>query len=90
MFGLLLRNIGVPLAAIFLLSQTALGLQGAFLAVAIVLTIANILSIFIQLLKIFGNALTLRGGRVIVQIFSIIFEIVTVVLYWLYYFIYIR
>jgi apolipoprotein N-acyltransferase len=90
MFGLLLRNIGVPLSAIFLLSQTALGLQGAFLAVAIVLTIANILSIFIQLFKIFGNALTLRGGRVIVQIFSIIFEIVTVVLYWLYYFIYIR
>lgn len=90
MFALLLRTIGVPIAAIFLLSQTALGLQGAFLAVVIVLTVVNVLSIFIQLLKIFGNALTLRGGRVIVQIFSIVFEIVSVVLYWLYYFIYIR
>ena len=43
-----------------------------------------------QIFKIFGNALVLRGGRVIVQIFSIVFEIVTLVLYWLYYFIYIR
>ncbi len=90
MFGLLLRNIGIPIAAIYLLSQTAIGLQGAFLAVAIVLTIVNIFSILWQLFKIFGNALILRGGRVIIQIFSIVFEIVTVVLYWLYYFIYIK
>ncbi len=90
MFGLLLRNFGIPIAAIYLLSQTAIGLHGAFLGVAIALTAVNIFSILWQIFKIFGNALVLRGGRVIVQIFSIVFEIVTLVLYWLYYFIYIR
>lgn len=90
MFGLILKNIGIPLAAIYLLSQTSLGLHASFLAVVITLTVINIFSILWKLFKVFGNAIILRGGRVVVQIVSIVFEIVIVVVYWLYYFINIR
>jgi len=86
-FFTILRSVAIPVVAFIGLRNSFLGESGAFLAVAIAVTLINIVSILFGLIKILPNAFLLRGTRVIGLIFSIVIEIVSIIGFWLYYFI---
>jgi hypothetical protein len=80
-----LRSIAIPIVMITLLKNSFLGEQGAWLAVIITLTLVNLVSIVVQLLKILANSLLLKGGKVVGLIITIGVEIVSVIVFWIVY-----
>lgn len=85
-FFLILRSVGIPLAAVYLLSQTALGREGALIAVGLALLVTNIIGIGLNLLKLLGNTVLLRPKAVLYYIGSITVQVLSVFFIWIYYF----
>lgn len=78
LFFTILRTVAIPYVTILFLSNS-LGEKNAWMAVTIVVVIVTIISIIFQALKILGNTVVLRGGRVIQLIITIIIEIIAAV-----------
>lgn len=76
LFFTLLRTVAIPYVTILILGNTALGPQNAFLAVTIVVVIVTIISVIWQSIKIMGNTVVLRAGRVMELLLTIIIEII--------------
>ncbi len=86
LFFIILRSVAIPVAAIYLLSRTALGEEGALIAVGLALLVVNLIGIALNMLKLLGNTLMLKPGAVVYYIFSIIIQAISVLLIWGYYF----
>jgi hypothetical protein len=85
-FNLLIRTIGIPVVAIWLLGNSnILTPQGAFLAVCIVDTIITVPLAIWHGVKVLPNLALIRGKRVVELIIEIVFEIVCVIGIWLVY-----
>ncbi len=76
LFFTILRTVAIPYVTILFLSNTALGPQNAFLAVTIVVVIVTIISVIWQSIKLMGNTVVLRAGRVMELLLTIIIEII--------------
>lgn len=86
LFWVILRSVAVPIIAIYLLSQTALGEKGALLAVGLALLVTNVIAIAWNSVKILGNTLLLRPRAILKLVFVILIQIVSVLFIWGYYF----
>lgn len=79
LFFTILRTIAIPYVTILFLSGTALGEKNAWMAVTIVVVIVTIISVIWQAVKILGNTVFLKGGRVLTLIITIVIEIIAAV-----------
>ncbi len=84
-FFLLLRVVGLPLAALYLISQSWIGLEVGFLGVNIVMSVMTIPIIIWDLIKIVPNLALLRTKNVLLLLMEVIIQVVALVCYWLVY-----
>jgi hypothetical protein len=84
-FWTILRSIAVPYVAFLILRDTPLGLEGTVLAIAIALSIVTIISLLFSAIKIFGNAILLRGEAVLSLIIKTAIQVGAVLFIWGYY-----
>ncbi|MDQ6986063.1 MAG: hypothetical protein Q9M91_07465 [Candidatus Dojkabacteria bacterium] len=85
LFFIVLRAFAIPVAAIYLLSSTSLGEEGALIAVGLALLFVNLVSIGLNLVKILGNTILLKPGAIGRIMISIGIQIISLVLIWGYY-----
>jgi len=82
----IIRSVAIPyIAYLFLRDMDFLGEDGAVLAIAIALTIANALAVVWNLVRVLGNTLMLKGQKVIALIISIVIQVGSILFAWGYY-----
>lgn len=84
-FFTVLRSVAIPIAAVYLLSKTALGEEGALIAVGLALLVTNALAILWNIIKLLTNAILLKPGHVFRILIVIGIQIISVALIWVYY-----
>ncbi len=84
-FFLLLRTIGLPIAAIFIISRTWIGLEVGFLGVNVVLTIMTIPLLLWDVIKIVPNLALLRTRKVMWLLIEIVIQVVALLVFWIAY-----
>ncbi len=77
--------VGLPLAALYLISQSWIGLEVGFLGVNIVMSVMTIPIIIWDLIKIVPNLALLRTKNVLLLLMEVIIQVVALVCYWLVY-----
>lgn len=85
LFFLLLRTVGLPIAAIFIISRTWIGLEVGFLGVNVVLTIMTIPMLLWDIVKVVPNLALLRTSRVMWLLVEIVIQIVALLGFWIAY-----
>lgn len=84
-FFLLLRTIGLPIAAIFIISRTWIGLEVGFLGVNVVLTIMTVPLLLWDVIKIVPNLALLRTSKVMWLLVEIVIQVVALLGFWIAY-----
>lgn len=86
LFFVLIRVLGVPVATIWLLSRTFLGLQGAYLGVIIVFSVLTIVQFGWHFFMLFPNLALIRTSKVLKILIEMFLEITALITYWVVYF----
>ncbi len=85
LFFTILRSVAIPYVSYMFLKNTALGDEGALLAVGIALTISNVMAIIWNLIKIVPNTILLRGHAIIGIFLKIAIQVLSAGYLWYYY-----
>lgn len=86
LFFVLIKVLGVPVATIWFLSRTFLGLQGAYLSVIIVFTVLTLIQLGWHFFMLFPNMALIRTSKVMKLLIEMFLETTALITYWVVYF----